>query len=330
MHFYGEFRWHKRSEEYYILDATHPQAFDYLRKVFRTWRRDWGCEYFKTDFMHFGSEYGPDRAVYHTAGFTRIEIWRKVGEMIRAEIGAALWLGCGCPLWAAVGLVDGIRTGRDMGVEWKTNARSLLGDQAARNFANGLFWQADPDCILLRQPYHFLTDSEVQALAIYAGMVGGVRMTSDHLGELPASRLDLWRLVLANGERATCRYPFLGAPCFLDEFTQTKTEARLRRESDGRSGTESVLVQVRPLTTAAGQEVGAVFLFNTGEEPVECSYPLKVLGLPAPLYTHEWLGSEETEKGEPHTRITAYLPAHTGRLFFVSPAPLPDIDRLPE
>jgi len=53
MQFYGEFRWHKRSEEYYILDTTHPAAFDYLRRVFRTWRRDWGCEYFKTDFMHF-------------------------------------------------------------------------------------------------------------------------------------------------------------------------------------------------------------------------------------------------------------------------------------
>ena len=26
---------------------------------------EWGCEYFKTDFMHFGSEYGPDRAVWH-------------------------------------------------------------------------------------------------------------------------------------------------------------------------------------------------------------------------------------------------------------------------
>ena len=64
MHFYGEFRWHKRSEEYYILDTTHPDAFEYLRNVFRVWRHEWGCEYFKTDFMHFGSEYGPDRAVW--------------------------------------------------------------------------------------------------------------------------------------------------------------------------------------------------------------------------------------------------------------------------
>jgi alpha-galactosidase len=61
MRFYGEFRWHKRSEEYYILDITHPQAQAYIRRVFKTWREDWGCEYFKTDFMLFGSEHGPER-----------------------------------------------------------------------------------------------------------------------------------------------------------------------------------------------------------------------------------------------------------------------------
>src|SRR5690606_19053569 len=81
--FYEEFRWHKRSEEYYVLDATHPDAFEYLRRVFRTWRQEGGCEYFKTDFMYAGSEYGPQRAVYHTPGLTRIEVWRRVAEMIR-------------------------------------------------------------------------------------------------------------------------------------------------------------------------------------------------------------------------------------------------------
>jgi len=33
MQLYGEFRWHKRSEEYYVLDATHPDAFEYLRQI---------------------------------------------------------------------------------------------------------------------------------------------------------------------------------------------------------------------------------------------------------------------------------------------------------
>ncbi len=212
MKMYGEYRWHKRSEEYYCLDATHPDAFAYLRQVFHIWRHDWGCEYFKTDFMFFGGHYSPEEVVYHTPGMTRIEVWRRLAEMIRAELGEdTLWLGCGCPLWASVGLVDGIRIGGDVGISWSgsLSAQSLLRDQTTRNFANHILWQIDPDCILLRHDYHNLSDPEVRSLAIFAGMSGGVSITSDKLDELSPERLRLWRLVLPT-QRASCYHPFLG------------------------------------------------------------------------------------------------------------------------
>lgn len=211
MAFYGEFRWHKRSEEYYVLDITHPGAEAYIRQVFRTWTRDWGARYFKTDFMFFGAEYGPDRAAWHQPGLSRIAIWRRMGAIIREEIGDALWLGCGCPLWASVGLVDAIRIGRDVGVKWSgdQSAESLLRDQATRNHAAGRLWQADPDCILLRNRFHDLTDAQVESLALLAGLSGGVLMTSDHLGELTPRRAALFE-ALAGLEVAECRYPSLG------------------------------------------------------------------------------------------------------------------------
>lgn len=211
MAFYGEFRWHKRSEEYYVLDITHPGAEAYIRRVFRTWAHQWGARYFKTDFMFFGAEYGPDRAVWHESGLSRIAIWRKMGTIIREEIGDALWLGCGCPLWASVGLVDAIRIGRDVGVKWAgdQSAESLLRDQATRNHAAGRLWQADPDCILLRDRFHDLTDAQVTSLALLAGLSGGVLMTSDHLGELTAERARLLD-ALAGLDVADCRYPSLG------------------------------------------------------------------------------------------------------------------------
>jgi alpha-galactosidase len=200
MKFYGEFRWHKRSEEYYPLDITHPEAERYIRHVFRTWR-SWGVGYFKTDFMLFGSEYGPDRAVWHEAGLSRIAIWRRMGELIREEIGEALWLGCGCPLWASVGLVDAVRIGRDIGVSWTGDysAESLLRDQVTRNHASGVLWQADPDCILLRERFHELSDEQVRSLALFAGLAGGVLMTSDKLDELPPDRAGLFAALLRQG-----------------------------------------------------------------------------------------------------------------------------------
>lgn len=211
MAFYGEFRWHKRSEEYYVLDITHPGAEAYIRHVFRTWAHDWGARYFKTDFMFFGAEYGPDRAVWHQNGLSRVAIWRRMGAIIREEIGEALWLGCGCPLWASVGLVDAIRIGRDVGVKWSgdQSAESLLRDQATRNHAAGRLWQADPDCILLRDRFHDLTDAQVTNLALLAGLSGGVLMTSDHLGELTPDRAKLLD-ALAGLDVVECRYPSLG------------------------------------------------------------------------------------------------------------------------
>lgn len=327
---YGEFRWHKRSEEYYILDATHPQAFEYLRRVFRIWRRQWGCEYFKTDFMHFGSEHGPDRAMWHTSGLTRIEIWRRVGEMIREEIGDAIWLGCGCPLWASVGLVDAIRIGGDMDVEWQgdLSAHSLLRNLPTRNFANNVLWQIDPDCVLLRDRYHYLTDAEVRSLAIYAGMSGGVMMASDHLGDLSAERLRLWKLILGDGLTcAPCRFPFLGQAEV--SFERLPADLHGHRVRHSPRPADPMLVQVRtPTTPLPGAEnvtgekgPSAVFFFNTGDRPVQRTYSLVHLGLDGPLYVFDWL--TRCSGDEPVGEIPLTLAAHEGVLLFLSRTPIP-------
>ena len=199
MRFYGEFRWHKRSEEYHVLDVTHPAAAAWIGEVFRTWRHEWGARYFKTDFMHFGSAHGPDAVAWHEPGLSRIEVWRRMGEIIRASIGEdALWLGCGCPLWASVGLVDAVRISRDVGVAWdgEQSHQSLFRDLPARRHANGVLWQADPDCILLRDRFHELSDDQVRLAAETAAAAGGVVMTSDHLGELSPRRERLFAELL--------------------------------------------------------------------------------------------------------------------------------------
>jgi len=212
MKFYGEFRWHKRSEEYYILDITHPDAEAYIRNVFRVWTREWGCRYFKTDFMYFGSEFGPEQARWHQPGLSRMAIWMRMARLIREEIGDSLWLGCGGPIWAPIGLMDAVRIGRDVGVSWKGNhsAESLLRDQTSRNFANGIFWQADPDCILLRSRFHELTDGEVRSLALFAGLSGGLLMTSDQLDEVSEERRQLLAQLIGDGTTHTCNFPQLG------------------------------------------------------------------------------------------------------------------------
>ncbi|MBN1119765.1 MAG: alpha-galactosidase [Anaerolineae bacterium] len=313
----GEERWHKLSEEYYILDATHPDALDYLREVFHTWRHEWGCEYFKTDFMHFASDHGPDRAIWHTPGFTRIEVWRKVGEMIREEIGDALWLGSGCPLWASIGLVDANRIAHDVGVDWRgrLSAQSLLNDLATRNYANHILWQADPDCILLRNEHHNLSNSEVRSLALYAGMSGGVMMTSDDLQELSANRLRLWKFILEMGPNA-CLFPYLGTSSLIYDRVpgdypshQITHEARL---------VDPVIVQLRR-EVGSDPGVDAVFIINTGTHPVQRSFQFEALGLNSPLHVFDWIENQALPEACDHVSLT--LKPHDGVLLLLSEKP---------
>ena len=266
MKFYGEFRWHKRSEEYYILDITHPDAEAYIRNVFRVWTRDWGCGYFKTDFMYFGSDYGPEQARWHQDGLSRMQIWMRMARLIREEIGEALWLGCGGPIWAPVGLVDAVRIGRDIGVSWRGHysAESLLRDQTSRNFANSLLWQADPDCILLRDRFHELTDTEVRSLARFAALSGGVLMTSDQLDEVPEERRALFASFAADSANRPCDFPLLG-------------QARHHhRAGVGHTGQPTILTESDPvLIQRVRQPDGKLLInvFNTGDHDVERLVP---------------------------------------------------------
>jgi len=213
MEFYGEFRWHKRSEEYYVLDVTHPDAAAYLGHVIRTWVGDWGARYIKADFLLHGAEYGPDRARWHQPGLSRIAIWRRMMSILREAAGdETIISGCGCPLWASVGLVDAVRIGRDVGVTWngEYSAESLLRDLQTRNHANNILWQADPDCVLLRDRFHHLTDEQVETLARFGAGCGGVLMTSDDLGALSPARAALFATLLERSS-AGCDFPMLGS-----------------------------------------------------------------------------------------------------------------------
>ncbi|WP_234946056.1 glycoside hydrolase family 36 protein [Caldanaerobius fijiensis] len=67
--------WGYRDEEYYVLDTSHPEAMEYIRKVFRT-MREWGAEFFKTDFMLWGIQ-DSSKVKRFKPGKTSIEYFRK-------------------------------------------------------------------------------------------------------------------------------------------------------------------------------------------------------------------------------------------------------------
>jgi hypothetical protein len=193
--------------EHYALDASHPGAVDYLRTVFRTLRL-WGATVFKTDFLDWGLK-DTVRVVRHDPARTSVEAFRSVMQMIREEIGEdAYWLACIAPYAPCLGFADGMRVSNDAGPSWSEGSQgNMLQETVASQYFDNVFWQNDPDCAVLRAERTHLAAHEVEALALWSGILGGAVTTSDMLHRLPPARLALWRF-LEPGEKGTATLPF--------------------------------------------------------------------------------------------------------------------------
>ncbi|TSA29422.1 MAG: hypothetical protein D4R65_15175 [Verrucomicrobiaceae bacterium] len=99
----------------FSLDCTHPQAIAWLRETFRRVFRKWKFDYVKIDFLHYGAQPG----IRHDPAATSIEAFRRGLAAINREAGPGKFiLGCGAPLLASIGLVDGMRVACDVGGRW--------------------------------------------------------------------------------------------------------------------------------------------------------------------------------------------------------------------
>jgi alpha-galactosidase len=211
---YGEPKtWGYRDEETYILDSSHPDAFEYLRTVFRN-LRGWGAEMFKTDFMFWG--YQPSHHVKrHVPSKTSVEYFRDVLQMIREEIGSeTFWLGCIAPFFPFTGYADAMRVGGDVGTSWEGGfgPKSMLIETVGNQHLNQVLWQNDPDVLLIRDFHTELSTKEVTSLALWQAFMGGVVATSDPLPEIGPDRLSLWNFVKPSRGTSIARLPFLTQP----------------------------------------------------------------------------------------------------------------------
>ncbi len=296
MQFFGEWHWGgRRNTEYYVLDTSHPQAFAYLRKVFRTIKNDWNVDYIKTDFMYWGSS----RGKRYTPGKTRLEYFMDVVRMIREEIGEdTFWSGCGMPLLPSVGYVDGMRISGDMGPHWGKDIKRIVNDLQARNYFQGIFWQNDPDCILLRDFANNYKPEQKTGLARLMGMGGGMMLTSDPLHELTDENRNLFNFILPENGTMGCRFPFIGK-------------------------NNVVVTQVREIQGQTNRYV--VHLFNITDKEQSVDYSLKELNIPQKHYACFY--DDKRMTAETIDRIKIDLKPFSTHLIFLQQTPvkqLPD------
>jgi alpha-galactosidase len=141
---------------------------------------------------------------------TRAQAYRRGLEAIREALGERFILGCGNPMGASIGLIDGARISPDVAPFWHPPgvARDAVPDQmsapaafnAIRNsitrwWMHGRLWQNDPDCLLARDSETVLSPEEVQTLATVIALSGGMVLDSDNLSRLSDERWE-WLSVL--------------------------------------------------------------------------------------------------------------------------------------
>lgn len=163
----------------YALDASQRAVRDFLRELARTAVQDWGYEYLKLDFLHYGAlGTRPER------GASPHEALRAGLRALREGAGRTFLLGCGAPLQHSQGLFDGMRIGQDVDASWdgiQPGVRAALLRAGLHRHA----WLNDPDALVVREP---LTLDEARGWASVVALSGGMTLASDDLPRLPAER----------------------------------------------------------------------------------------------------------------------------------------------
>ena len=198
----------------YALDVTHPAYLEYIFRVTRHFV-ELGFTYLKLDFLftpYFrGQYYSPD-----TTGSMRL---RKALETIRKAAGKKTFLlGCGCPLYPSVGIVDGQRVSMDVNHMWeKPFLGKILGDRnfpalrpalqnnLLRSFMHQRLWLNDPDCLMLRNRETELNDAQIRLSAVIMTLVGGMILISDDLQLLDTARFDWLQNILEINKKCSVK-----------------------------------------------------------------------------------------------------------------------------
>lgn len=197
----------------HVLDTTRPEVLAHLASVAAA-LVDAGYRYLKLDFTYAPGFDG----TFADSSLTPAQRVRAGFDAVRRGAGDGTFiLGCGAPLAATVGAVDGMRIGPDVAPWWEVRERQWRppayegGEPAtvnawrntlARSFLHRRWWLNDPDCLMLRTSHTSLSAEAARAWALAVGVSGGMALVSDDLALLHGPARSLLDEVLELGRDA--------------------------------------------------------------------------------------------------------------------------------
>jgi alpha-galactosidase len=226
----------------YVLDASRRDVVSHLERVHRE-LADMGFVYQKLDFLHVSAL----EAGSSDPRVGRAERLRRGLDAIRAgATDESFLLGCGCPLGAAVGVVDGMRIGPDAAPTWRhdpaarapgpeeslPSTRGAVRSTLARAWMHRRLWLNDPDRLLARSHDTELTRDERHLLATTIAATGGMAFFSDDLPRLSAGDRALLRATLEHA-RAVDGSGIPGAARLLEPLAEAGTGRVVAPDGEG-------------------------------------------------------------------------------------------------
>ena len=217
----------------HTLDVTNPEVLEHLESLARELVR-LGFTYLKLDFTYSPGFDG----VWADRSMTPAQRIRAGFDAIRRGAGDDTFiLGCGAPLGACIGVVDGMRIGSDVAPFWAPkpelwpyrgyeqtipSTKNAWRNTLTRAHQHRRLWLNDPDCVMLRTSDTELTPEQVRAWALAVGASGGMVLVSDDLSLLNDESRSLLSEVIELGRRSDEASRSGPAPICLDlmqEFT---------------------------------------------------------------------------------------------------------------
>ena len=262
------------------VNPDHPESKKFLFNIIKD-ARDRGFGYIKIDFNGIGSRFlDPTK--------TRLQIFRELYTLYREAAGEEMYiLSClGQPTRGVIGFIDAARVGPD---SHPAHFDKCLDSVLRFQIYDNVWWQNDPDAIMLRDRFIWLTHDEIRSLALWQGIMGGVINTSAPLHEIDPDRVDLWRFLEPGPDKWTAALPYAG--------TDRALLLAVRRFDD--------------------RQAWAVLVFNHNDQPrTEVIQIADAVGL-ADAHCFAW-GPGHCEPLGRRSHLAPELAPHACRLYYVS------------
>jgi alpha-galactosidase len=183
------------------VDASHPDARDWLRELGRT-VRGWGVDMVKLDFLYEGAQEGR----HHDPRITGMEALRRGLGTFVDQLGEHVYvLGCGAPMLPMAGICHANRIGHDLALPvlargfvdqpfsegwtgWQ-GIKAQARQAAARWFTHGRWFHNDPEIVMAwgsdgRGGPDGYSLEEAHTQAVVAALAGGPFLLADELATL--------------------------------------------------------------------------------------------------------------------------------------------------